>query len=373
MNILVVSNNYPSYISPNHGAFVYNLIQEFAKKNNVKVISPQRLHKIFGAKCKTYGEENAEVLRPTYLSLSDRSIVGVKTLPFTDYFYMKSVKRAIRSLSFKPDVIYTHFLKNAKSILDYAVGNNIPLIVASGESSYSYWDKLSEDSKEKMIKNITHIICVSELNKSKLLSFGFNEEKLSVVPNAVDLRLFRPLDKIACKEKIGITNETFVIGFIGHFIERKGPNRLINAIKLLEEQDIKLVCVGDNGKLENNNFTIALKPVPNYKLPEIINSFDIFVLPTLSEGHCNIIEEVKACGIPIISSKGTTVENQIDSSVGFLINPLDVEEIANRIKQLKDDFILRNEMSKKLINSYNIYSIKERAEKIMNIINEICE
>lgn len=373
MNILVVSNNYPSYISPNHGAFVYNLIQEFTKKNNVKVVSPQRLHKIFGAKCKTYGKENAEVLRPIYLSLSDRNILGLKTLPFTDYFYMKAVKRGIRSLKFKPDIIYTHFLKNAKSILDYAIDNNIPLIVASGESSYSYWNKLSKDSREKMIKNIDHIICVSELNKSNLLSFGFDEKRLSVVPNAVDLKLFKPLDKGTCKENLGITNETFVVGFIGHFIERKGPNRLINAIKHLEEQDIKLVCVGDNGRLENNDFTMALKPMPNYKLPEIINSFDVFVLPTLSEGHCNIIEEVKACGVPIISSKGTTVENQIDSSVGFLINPLDVEEIAKKIKQLKDDFILRNEMSKNLINSHNIYSIKERAKKIMNIIHEVCE
>src|SRR5699024_5202363 len=113
------------------------------------------------------------------------------------------------------------------------------------------------------------------------------------------------------------------VGFIGHFIHRKGPNRIIEAIESLHDKDIKFVCVGGKGKLKPNSFTRKMDPVPNYQLPEIYNAFDVFVLPTLNEGHCNVIEEAKACGIPIISSKGTSAEEQIDASTGVLVDPLD--------------------------------------------------
>lgn len=60
-------------------------------------------------------------------------------------------------------------------------------------------------------------------------------------------------------------------------------------------------------RLEINSFTKEIKPVSNYQLPEICNAFDVFVLPTLHEWHCNVIEEAKACEIPIISSRKTSV------------------------------------------------------------------
>ena len=77
------------------------------------------------------------------------------------------------------------------------------------------------------------------------------------------------------------------------------------------------------------HFTLTLPPMPNSKLNDIYNAFDVFVLPTLSEGHCNVIEEAKACGVPIISSKGTSVENQINEQTGLLVDPLNISEIEN--------------------------------------------
>src|SRR5690606_29249014 len=75
-------------------------------------------------------------------------------------------------------------------------------------------------------------------------------------------------------------------------------------------------------------------PQPNNALPSIINAFDIFVLPTLAEGHCNVIEEVKACCVPIISSQGTTVEQQLSGGQGVLVNPLSIDELSQAIQEL---------------------------------------
>lgn len=336
------------------------------------VIAPTKLHDVVkGKNVKSYGTEACTVLRPKHLSFSNKSILGFNTIRLTSFFLKKSVNKALKKLSEKPDVIYCHFLVNAAPILDYAKTYNLPIVIASGESSYSHWDLFPASVKEELKNQTKHIFCVSESNKARLMKLGFNEKLMTVVPNAVDYSLFRPMNKAACKQKIGLKEDDFVVGFVGHFIERKGPNRVIQAIKALNDKDIKLVCVGKGGALESNDFTIELPPVPNNQLPELFNAFDVFVLPTLHEGHCNVIEEAKACGIPVVSSKGTSVEKQLSANEGMLINPNDIGEISDAIAKLKGDKELLSFYARNLIENDKGYDIQKRSNKILALIEKL--
>src|SRR5699024_132023 len=120
-----------------------------------------------------------------------------------------------------------------------------------------------------------------------------------------------------------------------------------------------------------NTFTKEIGPVPNYRLPEVYNAFDIFVLPTLHEGHCNVIEEAKACGLPIVSSKGTSVEEQIDDTTGMLVDPMDIKEIAETIARLKEDTSLRQELENNLIKKRGENSLRNRAQKINKVFGQV--
>ena len=84
---------------------------------------------------------------------------------------------------------------------------------------------------------------------------GYPKNKTRIVPNAVDFKLFKPKNKISSKNKIGIHHSKFVVGFIGHFINRKGPNRVVDSISLLNDDGIRFVCVGSGGDITENNFT----------------------------------------------------------------------------------------------------------------------
>ncbi|WGF92213.1 glycosyltransferase [Aequorivita marisscotiae] len=368
MNILVISNTYPSRTLPSFGAFVYNLMQELAIHHEITIIAPYKIHDIFKRTQKSYGNEKCKVLRPLYLSLSSRTFLGINTGKISSYFFEKAVKRELNKLSIMPDVIYTHFLSNAIPALAFKKRNNIPLVIASGESTYRSWVDTPEPIKNEIKKSVNHIICVSNDNRIRLMDLGFNENKMTVIPNAVNYSLFKPLDKIKCKEKLGLAKDQFVIGFIGHFIHRKGPNRIIEAIEFLDDTDIRLVCIGGKGDLKPNSFTTVIGPVPNYQLPELYNAFDIFVLPTLYEGHCNVIEEAKACGIPIISSKGTSVAEQIDESTGVLVDPLDIKKITMAISNLKSDIKFREELIDNLLRKRGESSLEVRARKISQIL-----
>src|SRR5690606_25453474 len=127
----------------------------------------------------------------------------------------------------------------------------------------------------------------------------------------------------------------------------------------------------DKEQLIVNNFTKVMTPIPNYQLPEVLNAFDIFVLPTLNEGHCNVIEEAKACAIPIISSRGTSVEEQIDEFIGVLVDPLNIDEIANAILALKKNIVLRDSMSNTLLKRRGENSIEKRSKKINKVFQLI--
>lgn len=370
MNILVISSNYPSRTFPNYGAFVYNLMQELANYNSITIIAPFIIHRVFKKKQNSYGEEKCRVKRPLHFSFSNKMIGDFNTGKLSAYCNKKAVNRSLRTLSQKPDIVYTHFISNAIPILDYVKSKKLPLVVASGESTYGFWDRLSENIKSDLLDNISHFICVSNENKEQLIELGFDESIMTVVPNAVNYSLFKPLDKNKCKNKLGISENKFTVGFIGHFIHRKGPNRIIEAIEKLKDDDINLVCVGSKGSLKPNGFTKEIAPVPSYQLPEIFNAFDVFVLPTLYEGSCNVIEEAKACGIPIISSKGTSVEEQIDGSIGVLVDPLNIDEIADAIHMLKSDENIRMKMIDNLLKRRDENSIQERAKKINNVLIE---
>jgi glycosyltransferase involved in cell wall biosynthesis len=370
MELVVVSDNYPSDRKPNKGAFVYNLVQELSLYHNITVIAPFKIRDLFNPKSKEgYGKERCKVHRPLFVSISNKKILGINTGIWSRYFIAKAVNRCLNSLPVKPDMIYAHFISNALSGLSYVKKHSIPLVIASGESSYPVtlkaWKKDIQDLKDCT----NHFICVSETNKKGLISLGFNENKMTVIPNAVNYSLFKPLDKGSCKKKLDIPNNKFVVGFVGNFIHRKGPNRIIEAIKQLADKDIQLVCVGGKGGLTANDFTKVIPPVSNYQLPEIYNAFDIFVLPTLNEGHCNAIEEAKACCIPVVSSKGTTVEKQINVRNGILIDPKNILEISEAILFLKNNTEKRTDIIKNLEKERNTNSLEERAKLINTVLD----
>lgn len=371
MNITVVTGNYPVNFEPNRGAFVYNLLQVLAQQHNVTVISPLKAHNWHKYRSGGYGKEKCQVIRPLSFSFSNKKIFGVDTFKLTLWAAKRSLTKSLRRMAEKPDIIYCHFLVSALPVIDYAGKNDIPVVVASGESRYDIWGRLNTHERNKLLHGVDKIIAVSETNSQELIELGFATDKITVIPNAVNYELFRPLNKIQCKELLGFTEEEFVVGFIGHFIERKGPNRLIQAIKELKDPSIKLVCVGRGGALEPNDFTTVIPPVPNAELPEIFNAFDVFVLPTLSEGHCNVIEEAMACCVPVISSKGTSVEEQLSDGLGVLIDPRNIGEIAESIKMLKEKPEVRENLIDKMKKRIGKNSIQKRADKINETLRSI--
>lgn len=169
-----------------------------------------------------------------------------------------------------------------------------------------------------------------------------------VVGNAVDTSIFRPLDRAACREKLGLPG--FIAGYAGRLVERKGLMDMVEALPFLPG-DVHLVFVGDGDfqprlearvrELGNGGQAHFLPARPLEELPDILNAFDAFVLPSWTvpswkEQFGRVIIEAHACETPVIGSDSGAIPEVVGAG-GLTFPERDPRAIAAAILELKDD------------------------------------
>lgn len=363
--ILIISDNYPSSSSPTKGMFLYQLADEFSKNNQVEVLVPTVRFKNKKNSLKKISRDIREVIFPTYWSFSNFSLLQGLSYRSKANAILKSSK----SLSFIPDFIYTHFLWNAIVSIPLKKKLNKPLFVAMGESSTERYSKIirTRKFKEEVLPNIDGFICVSQkLYDFVELTLKVPKEKIILVPNGVDNSRFFPMDKSELKVRLNISQQQFVISFIGAFIERKGINDLLLAVKDMD--NVGLICIG-KGEIADSSKIIFADTLLHEKIPQYIGASDLFVFPTRAEGSSNALLEAMACGLPIITSNIPEVINQIGSENALYVTVGDVSDLKKKIELMKDKS-LRDKYSAKSLDVAKKYSLNQRSKIILDWINE---
>ncbi|PRX55297.1 glycosyltransferase [Flagellimonas meridianipacifica] len=371
MNILVISNNYPSSKYPSRGVFVYNLIQHFCGLGHkVTVISPETFSMtgLFKKK-KSYGVEKCTVYRPKFLSLSSIQLGSFNTYRIAELGQIKGIRKIIDKNNLEFDLVYTHFMMNGIIAANAVNKYKKPIFCAIGESDLlSFAKRYSETYFKESIGRLKGFIAVSNKLKGQLIDFGVSENKIFMKPNAVDLTKFYKRNKEEMRNKYNLPTNLKLIAFVGRFMEHKGPLRVLEAAKDLK--DVGILFIG-SGPQEPQGPSVVFKgSVPSFQIPELLSSADLFVLPTQKEGSCNAIAEAIACGLPIVSSDIPEVRDQCDPSFSILVDPMDVEALKHAIGSIIEDEQRSEEMSKKALETSKDFEIGERASSILGFISK---
>lgn len=379
-SITVIVGDYPA---PGHMmmVFVQQLVHAIIEQGvRVRVIAPQSLlhalmhgEKILPrrAVAKTETGWEYEIFRPYTLSFGN--VRSLRRL--SDW----CGKHAIVSILKKVDVevLYAHFWSNALPVYEYAITHHKPLFVACGEGDNALEEMIKSipsDRRNRLAKAVAGVVSVSSENKRKCVRYGLADEKnIRVIPNCVNTRVFHKMEMGETKKKLGIKDRDFVISFVGGFIHRKGPDRIAQAIRVLNDPHIKVLFIG--------------KPFPGYAydfdcpgiifkgsldhdlIPQYVNCSDVFVMPTQKEGCCNAVVEALAMGVPVISSNRPFNEDILNDKNSILVDPDDVGAIAEAIKTLRDNVELRKSMSEYSLSHHEEYSITGRAKRILSFID----
>jgi glycosyltransferase involved in cell wall biosynthesis len=110
-------------------------------------------------------------------------------------------------------------------------------------------------------------------------------------------------------------------------------------------------------------------------IPEILAATDIFVLTSLWEGLPRVLPQAMAMGIPIVAtSVDGTPEAVINGMNGFLVEPRDVEAMAEKIVYLLDhseEATTMGNRGKEMVAEFDIRKmVKEQEDLYMRLLRE---
>src|ERR1041385_6862994 len=204
------------------------------------------------------------------------------------------------------------------------------------------------------------VLCVShELREHHAHQTGFPSQRISVIHNGVDMRRFRPDAEVRARIRCehGVSDSELWIGSVGRLMPVKDHATLLRAVDLLDRQTKawRLTLVGEGP--ERATLEAMVKAAPwrervtfagvSSRVPQLLNGFDVYALPSINEGLCNSLAEAMACGLPVTAtSVGGNPELVEDGRSGLLFPAGDEQRLARILVELYASRIRRSELGR---------------------------
>ncbi|MEM2703628.1 MAG: glycosyltransferase family 4 protein [Candidatus Bathyarchaeia archaeon] len=263
------------------------------------------------------------------------------------YLAARSCIKTLSKKSIEFSLLHVHFLDNGIIGARLKEIYSKPLVItAHGSDVYDmpFRDNWYRNLSKHVLKETDQIITVSKYNVEKLLSLGASLNKLHVIPNGYDERLFGPIPTHVARENLGLPVNKKILLSVGNLVDVKGHIYLVNAMHFVSKKrsDVILIIVGSGvlrkylekrvKRLGLSDRIIFIGSRPHEEIPIWMNACDLFVLPSLSEGFPTVIPEAMACGKPIVATKVGGIPEAITCDyLGILVNPKSSEMLFSAI------------------------------------------
>ena len=158
--------------------------------------------------------------------------------------------------------------------------------------------------------------------KSSEMRARLRLDRAHVIPNGVDLNLFRPVDRDEARRALGLPLPKRFILFPYNPQELRKRYDLIVAAAELARRDIPELEI------------LHVRGVPRERMPLYMNAADVLVLASMAEGSPNAIKEAMAVNLPVITVDVGDTADLIGATEGCFLVPRDGEAIAARIVEV---------------------------------------
>jgi glycosyltransferase involved in cell wall biosynthesis len=232
------------------------------------------------------------------------------------------------------------------------------------------------------------VITVSQHSAQDIaLLYGIPSDRIVVIPNGVS-EDFRPVPEAGLMgelhRRFAIPTERFIL-FVGGADPRKNHQTLLRAYARVAEllAPFTLVLVGDAvqrfGDMRQTARTFGIESriictgrLSTVEMRALYSHAELFVFPSLYEGFGLPVLEAMACGAPVITSATTSLP-EVAGDAAVLVNPEDVEALADAIVRVVEDQGLRDVLRAKGFDRVKQFTWDRAARRTMDVYREVCE
>jgi len=247
-------------------------------------------------------------------------------------------------------------------------------------------NRLAKYLERWIFRQADALIAVSHNLKAMLAQHGVKEDKIWVIPNAVDIYKFCfAYDRRLIREKYRIPDDSIVVGFIGSMVPWHGIDMLLDSLgdMLAHNPDIHLLLVGDASQVDLASKDDKLKGhvtftgrIPHDAIPQYMAAMDIAVLPNSNNyGSPMKLFEYMAAGKPVVAPQLGPIEEIITHKVdGCLFEQLNREQMVEFILMLAADEKLRKKIGiNAKIKVFSEHTWEKNAERTLLIYKQVNE
>ncbi|MEC5271997.1 glycosyltransferase family 4 protein [Caldifermentibacillus hisashii] len=229
----------------------------------------------------------------------------------------------------------------------------VPYIVAVRDTDINTFFKYMYHLRKvgiDILKNADHIVFLSKPYRSflinKYIPRKYRDEILDksiIIPNGIDEFWF-----INQGNPKSLSKQNYMkLLYVGAINKRKNITSTLGAIRILQNKGftVQLTVVG---KIEDNliynqfkdlPYVKYISPVENEKLLSIYRENDVFIMPSITETFGLVYAEAMSQGLPVIYTKGQGFDGHFEEGeVGYSVDCFDVEDIANSIIKIKNNY-----------------------------------
>ena len=342
--LLVFSTVFPNAAQPHHGIFVRERMRGLPPDVEVMVVAPtpwfpfvSGLRPGFRPSLPQTSREEVQdgvrVLHPRFLSFPgifkclDGVLLALGALP--------TLLRLRRTFRF--DAIDAHFVYPeglAAALLGRLL--RVPvLITLRGMLPLLVPFRLRRPQLRWALRRAARVIAVSETLRDDAVALGIPPDKIRVIENGIDGRLFHPQDRLEVRRRLDLPESGPVLVSVGTLAPRKGFQLVIEALPALAERfpGIRFVIVGGagaEGAMEEDLRALAARlgvadrvifagPRQRGELAAFYSAADVSVLASAHEGCPNVVLESLACGTPVVGTPVGSIPSLLaDSEAGRL-------------------------------------------------------
>jgi glycosyltransferase involved in cell wall biosynthesis len=300
MRILLVSQMYPGADDPDHGAFLVPLVEALRRRGHELELAV--LTRRAGGRRK-------------YFALAPRARAAAR--------------------SFRPDVVYAHYLVPTGLIADLA--SRAPLVVTAHGRDVRNIGSIRgvKLATQVVVRRAVAIVAVSHYLRRELESrVPEARGKVSVIDCGVDLERFHDGDADEARRALGWDVEGPGFVCVGALSERKNVLRLAQAFERPGEGSLAFVGDGPlRPRLEGRPGITLAGHVPHEQVARWLSAADVVCQPSLVEPFGQALLEAMASERSVVATAVGGPPEFVTPQAGVLVDPEDVSSIEDGLRR----------------------------------------